>query len=353
MRIRVKAYVCLISFCLGLLSATAAPVMAQTADTDSISPDARASNTLWQNPYYRAMQTPYYNQNLAYYNPYQNNTYQNNAGYATVGNMTPMANQSQTGTGYYNGAAVGANYNNSYASQYDQRYSQTYGNRYQTGYYGYNNSYSNGYQLPGIIGAVAGLALGASVFGWMGALIGGIGGYFLGDVIGKWLIPSGMGYNNGYYPSSKVPLISGLIGAGIGAFMLSSFGMFGMILGATAGFCVARLAVRLIAPQLYYYGIQRPGTYPTNQTQYYYAPGTTPVDAGTAEQQMPAISTTTTKASETSDSLSSLQEEFYQAMREYKTALVEGTDDEKAQTRQKYVETRAAYDEAKKEALGE
>ena len=353
MRTRVKAYVCLISFCLGLLSATAGPVMAQQAATDAVSPDARASNTMWQNPYYRAMQTPYYNQNLAYYNPYQNNTnmYQNNM---TGVSTTPMANRSQTGGmgGYYNGAAVGGQYNNSYNSQYDQRYSRTYGNRYQPGYYGYNNSSSNGYQLPGIIGAVAGLALGASVFGWMGALIGGIGGYFLGDVVGKWLIPSGLGYNNGYYPSSKVPLISGLIGAGIGAFMLSSFGMFGMVLGATAGFAVARLAVRLIAPQLYYYGFQRPGMYPQNQPQYYYAPGTTPVDAGAAQQQTPAV-VTAPKASDTTDNLSSLQEEFYQAMREYKSALVEGTDTEKNETRQKYMDTKAAYDQAKKEALGE
>jgi len=344
MNIRVRAVVCLISFCLGLLSAGVGPVLAQST---MVSPEARASDpTLWQNPYYRAMNTPYYNPSLAYYNPYGTTTSTTMTNtYTSVGSSTLLGNQSQTGAGYYN--PMTDSRTNPYA--YDQRYAGTYGNRYQPGYYGYTTAGTTGYQLPGIIGAVAGLAIGASCFGWMGALIGGVGGYFLGDIVGKWLLPNNLGYNNaygtGYYPQSKVPLISGLIGAGIGAFMLSSMGMVGMVLGGLAGFMVARMAVRLIAPELYYYGFQRPGMYNTTGTgAYYYAPGTTP-QAGTTVPQ--AADTTTVKASDTNAPLSTLQEEFYQSMREYKDALVGGDDAAKEAARQDYVAKKQAYDAAK------
>mgnify|MGYP006282700521 FL=1 len=357
MNMRVKAYVCLLSFALGLFSASAAPVVAQQS-VSMPSPEARASSSnMWQNPYYRAMNTPYYNPNLAYnnnrYTP-GNNTQYGTGGYGAYGNsgMTPMGNRSQTSS-YYNGMMDP----NVQANPQNRRYTRSYGNRYQPGYYGYGNS-SSGFQLPGIIGAVAGLALGASCFGWMGALIGGIGGYFLGDVVGKWLLPSGMGYNNPYgnpygqqYGRSSVPLISGLIGAGVGAFMLSSFGMFGMVLGGAAGFMLARLAVRLISPELYYYGFQRPGAYPQQGNNYYYSPQTTPQEE---IQQVSPSSSTTTKASETGDGkLSTLQEDFYQAMRDYKKALVEGDEASKMEMRKNYLEKREAYEAAKEQASAE
>lgn len=338
---RLRAVVCLISFCLGLLSSGAAPLMAQSVSVATTSPDARASVTYsaMNNPYYRAMQLQYYNPYQTGYSPYGSSMY-NTSPYGT----TPLANQSSTGTGYYNGytSTLGT-------SAYDQRYANTYGNRYNPSYYGYN-PYSTGYQLPGIIGAVGGLALGASMGGIWGALIGGVGGYLLGKVIGDRILPAGLGYNNPYAQRpSMVPLVTGLVGAVAGAALLSSFGMVGMMVGATAGFFLARTVMKLVAPQFYYYGMSRPTTY--NQGQYYYAPGTTANSTTVGAAIAPAAATetaaTVATTAKASDSLSTLQEDFYQAMRDYKTALTSGDEAAQVEARANYMAKKKVYDDAK------
>ena len=348
MTLRTRAVTCLTAFVLGLFAAGASPLAAQVPPTMN-SPQANAANAgLWRNPYYRAMHTPGYG-GLAYYNPYTGGNYGGTYGGAygapVVGGVS--ANHSATGgTGYYNPYGNGASF------QGDPRYNRMYGNRFRPGYYGYPQYGSQGYQLPGVIGAAVGLALGASVFGWAGAVIGGIGGYFVGDRIGRWLLPPGLGYGNPYYHQSRVPLISGLVGAGIGAMMFSSMGIAGMMVGGLVGFFAARLAVRLVAPRLYYYGFARP-VYPNQGGQYYYAPVSTPVVQGTSQASRKA-SATSVKASATSGSnrLSDLQAAFYDAMRNYTVALAHGDASAREEARKAYIEAKKAYDAAKAAASG-
>lgn len=343
--LRMRAVVCLASFCLGLLSTGVAPVMAQTAAA-TVSPDARASDTMWQNPYYRAMNTPYYNPAL---NPYGNSAYANTA-YGNAYGNTYLANTSASGTGsyvngYYNGYA--ATVNNQGLNTANQRYASMYGNRFQPGYYGATGQggYGQGYQLPGLLGAVAGLAIGASTFGVWGAVIGGIGGYLLGKTIGNYILPAGLGTNYGVQ-QSMTPLMVGAVGALAGAWALKFLGPMGWVIGGTLGFVMAQWMTRTLAPNFYYYGFQRPGTYPpyANQNAYYYAPGTTEPQVGEAVTPTAAVVTTPVKAS---DTLSDLQEKFYDAMRTYKTALSGSDAAAQEAARAEYMSTRDAYMKAK------
>ena len=367
--LRRKALVCLFSFVVGLLSASAAPVLAQSSI--NVSPGNRISvNTgtsrynsynnmgAYQNMYnsygtnagsYNSGYNPGYNTGMnPGYNTGVNPGYNTGAGYNTgypnnqnqgYGYQTPMGNQMQSGN-FYNPAN-----DQRTSSMYDQRYNRSYGTRYENSYY-QGNTGSRSYELPGVIGAVAGVALGAATFGWMGAIVGGLAGYFIGDKIGEWMYPRGSEMKHPYRPDSKVPLISGLIGAVSGIALLSSFGMVGMAVGGMVGWMAARSVMKLVAPKFYYYGFQREGRYQYGTgNAYYYAPGTTESATGPA-------AASNTEGAVSGKPLPELQENFYDSMRVYRKALADNTDEEDIKAKRKvYVETQKAYEAARNSAI--
>jgi uncharacterized membrane protein YeaQ/YmgE (transglycosylase-associated protein family) len=337
--IRLRAMVCLWSFVAGLFSMTAGPVMAQSSVT--VSPGSRISVNTGYNNNYSTYGTGTNATNPGYNTGYPNYNSGAYTGYGYNNTNTPMGNQYQGN--YYNPA-----YDSRTSSMYDQRYNRNYGTRYESSYY-YGQTTTGSYELPGLVGAVAGLALGASCFGWMGAIVGGVAGYFVGDKIGQWMYPQGSQPVNPYMPKSKVSLVTGLVGAAMGVALLSSFGWIGMSIGAFAGWNLARSVVKLVAPEFYYYGFQRQGIvnrYGTGQA-YYYAPETT--EAGASA---PAAASNTESAS-SAKPLSELQEDFYQSMRDYRKALSENVDEEDIQEkRDSYTASQKAYEAARKGALG-
>lgn len=144
-----------------------------------------------------------------------------------------------------------------YGGQYGQRYDPSY---YQPGNVGYSGGHGFTRLIPPLIGGVMGAIIGAK-FGFLGVAIGGALGFFGGKAISSMVF--GDSYHSGsqsYYftASNRANFIPGAIGAMLGAFMGSSFGVVGMLIGGGIGYLVAKGVARMMFPNLYYGGSYTP-----------------------------------------------------------------------------------------------
>lgn len=147
--------------------------------------------------------------------------------------------------------------NSRYGGQYGQRYDPSY---YQPGNYGYSGGHGFTRLIPPLVGGVMGAIFGAK-FGFLGVAIGGALGFFGGKAISSMIFGDSYYTNNqSYYfsASNKANFIPGAIGAMLGAFMGSSFGVVGMLIGGGIGYLVAKGVARMMFPNLYYGGYYTP-----------------------------------------------------------------------------------------------
>lgn len=144
-----------------------------------------------------------------------------------------------------------------YGGQYGQRYDPSY---YQAGNHGYSGGHGFTRLIPPLVGGIFGAIIGAK-FGFLGVAIGGALGFFGGKAISSAIFGDSHYTNNqNYYftASNKANFIPGAIGAMLGAFMGSSFGIVGMLIGSGIGYLVAKGVARMMFPNLYYGGSYTP-----------------------------------------------------------------------------------------------
>ena len=197
--------------------------------------------------------------------------------------------------------------------------------------------------FPGIIGGVAGLAIGGATMGPVGAVAGGIGGFALGNAVatkfGKDLGPQG--YPQRVNSNWLLNMLPGVAGAVLGIALTASMGPLAWIVGGVAGFAIGGLAARILFPQVYYGGT----VYPTQRTYN----STTPSVSVNLGYQQPYSSIPSAPSS--SVDLQDLKDGFYEAMSRYREVLKNGTVEEQKSAREVYIKAQNTYLDAKKAAL--
>ena len=197
--------------------------------------------------------------------------------------------------------------------------------------------------FPGIIGGVAGLAIGGATMGPAGAVAGGIGGFALGNAVATKLGPDlgPQGYPQRVNSSWMLNMIPGVAGAVLGIALTASMGPLAWIVGGVAGYAIGGLAARMLFPQLYYGGT----VYPTQRTYNSTTPNVS-VNLGYNQpySSIPAAPTSTVN-------LQDLKDDFYEAMSKYREALKNGSVDEQKSAREFYIKAQNTYLDAKKAAL--
>ena len=200
-----------------------------------------------------------------------------------------------------------------------------------------------GYSIfPGIIGGVAGVAIGGTTMGPVGAVAGGIGGFALGNAVAtKFGQDKGpLGYPQRTNSSWMLNMLPGVAGAVLGIALTASMGPLAWLVGGVAGYAIGSLAARVLFPQVYYGGT----VYPT-QRNYNLTPSVN-INLG---YNQPHYSTPAAPVG-TVD-LQDLKDKFYGAMSDYREALKEGSVEEQKEARSVYIKAQSAYLEAKKAAI--
>lgn len=264
----------------------------------------------------------------------------------------PPAVQAQVPTPGYN-PYQGSSYNpylgtpNGVTGRYDRQYGQRYnGNYYQTGGSGYTGGYGFTRIIPPAVGAVLGLAMGAR-FGMVGALLGGAIGLFAGKAISEAAF--GNSYYqappNGYFqPSNRANYLPGMLGAAIGAWMGSSFGIVGMLVGGGVGYLFAKAVSRMLFPNAYYgYGGGFGGPFAAGDSDGPVPPAASADVEESTEAAAPAAPT---------GDLESLKDALYESMRSYKDALTGDDEAAKVSARADFLGAQRAYFDAKEALLG-
>lgn len=225
--------------------------------------------------------------------------------------------------------------NTRYGGQNGQRYDPSY---YQPGNYGYSGGHGFTRLIPPLIGGVFGAIIGAK-FGFVGLAIGGALGFFGGKAISSAIF--GDSYytdNQSYYfsASNKANFIPGAIGAMLGAFMGSSFGVVGMLIGGGIGYLVAKGVARMMFPNLYYGGYYAPQ--PGYGGGYGYGGAFAPEDS-------------TGAAAPTSSDLGVLKAQVDSTLQVYHQTMEGGTDEDAImKARLAYLAAQKAFLQAKSDA---
>jgi hypothetical protein len=110
--------------------------------------------------------------------------------------------------------------------------------------------------FPAIIGGVAGLTVGGLAAGPVGAMAGGIGGFTLGNAVAKHFIdgtnPVGPAekVNSGF----MVNYLPGIAGAVAGIAITAGMGPLALIVGGATGFFLGKILAQVLFPQMYFGG---------------------------------------------------------------------------------------------------
>lgn len=226
--------------------------------------------------------------------------------------------------------------------QGDPRYQQGYGQRnnpayYQPGGTGYSGGYGFTRLVPQLVGGVLGAAIGMK-FGFVGALVGGALGFFGGKAISEAMYGDSYYGDSNYYhaASNKTNFIPGAVGAMLGAFMGSSFGVVGMVLGGGIGYLVGQGVSKVLFPNVYYGG---PYNSPYAGGQY---------GSPYASAEVGAAAPTSPQSSAPSGDLAALKETLYESMKAYKGAMEDGGEELVKARRQDFLAAQQAYLDAKR-----
>ena len=110
--------------------------------------------------------------------------------------------------------------------------------------------------FPAIIGGVAGLTIGGISMGPVGALAGGIGGFALGNVVANYYTDGDnpVGPAEKINSSFLANFLPGIAGAVAGIAITAGMGPLALMVGGATGFFLGKMLARVLFPQIYYGG---------------------------------------------------------------------------------------------------